>query len=80
MALSQSAVNGCARRIANLPFQAKADNGLIVTRREKIDSETAIERLAEYFGPVVEDGQVTDSTMGVSMHNRRSNLAPASYL
>ncbi|ARU31109.1 hypothetical protein CAP31_05050 [Sulfuriferula sp. AH1] len=53
-----------ARMIADMLFLAKADNGLMVAGRERVDLGTEIERLAEFFGPFAEDKGVTVVTTG----------------
>ena len=54
-----------ARMIADMLFLAKADNGLMVAGREKIDLAAEIERLAEFFGLFAEDRGVAIVTTGV---------------
>ncbi|MHB1676793.1 MAG: heavy metal sensor histidine kinase [Sulfuriferula sp.] len=53
-----------ARMIANMLFLAKADNGLMVAGRERVDLGAEIERLAEYFVPFAEDRGVSIITLG----------------
>lgn len=53
-----------ARMIADMLFLAKADNGLMVAGREKIDLAEEIERLAEFFGLFAEDRGVAIDTTG----------------
>lgn len=47
-----------ARMISDMLFLAKADNGLMVAEQADVDLASEIERLIEYFSPVMEEQSV----------------------
>ncbi len=53
-----------ARMIADMLFLAKADNGLIVPRREAVDLATEVRELFEFYDALAEDHGVTLALAG----------------
>lgn len=53
-----------ARMIADMLFIAKADNGLIIPRRESVDAATEIDALIEFYQPLADEKNIRLNRLG----------------